>query len=203
MITAGFTIVDHFTQTRTVVLAGDRETNGTGWTLEVHCPPGARPHILEHVHLSWTETFEIVAGDARYKLSGTEHTATASDTIVMPAGQPHIHPWNAGDTDMTYRQVNEFAERSPDAAQDVLGVFATINGLAREGKIGKRGLPKNPLQFAATLRTLTKYDGFDAKVPIPIQRLTAATLGRLAEALGYRGVYDRYVNEPSQATAGN
>ena len=29
--------------------------------------------------------------------------------------------------------------------------------------------------------------------PIPIQKGLAATLGPLAEALGYRGVYDRYL----------
>jgi hypothetical protein len=78
-------------------------------------------------------------------------------------------------------------------ANDVLGVFATINGLAREGRIGKKGLPKNPLQFAATLRTLTKHQGFDAAVPITVQRMVSATLGRFAEALGYRGAYSRYV----------
>lgn len=56
-----------------------------------------------------------------------------------------------------------------------------------------RGQRGNPLQFAATLRMLVKHEGFDAAVPIPIQRATSATLGRLAEALGYRGVYERYL----------
>ena len=94
---------------------------------------------------------------------------------------------------MVYRQINDFGAPNSSAVNDVLGVFATINGLAREGKIGKKGLPKNPLQFAATLRTLVKHEGFDAAVPISIQRGTSATLGRLAEALGYRGVYERYL----------
>lgn len=68
---------------------------------------------------------------------------------------------------MVYRQTNEFARRSPEAVDDVIGVFATLNGLTREGKVGRRGLPKNSLQFAATLRTLVKHEGFDASVPIP------------------------------------
>jgi hypothetical protein len=66
--------------------------------------------------------------------------------------------------------------------------------MTREGKLDKRGLPKNPLQFAATLRTLTKYDGYDASVPIPAQKILAATLGRLAEAIGYKAVYPQYLN---------
>jgi hypothetical protein len=96
---------------------------------------------------------------------------------------------------MVYRQTNDFGAATPDAVHDVLGAFATINGLAREGKIDKQGIPKNPLQFAATLRTLTKHGGYDASVAIPVQRALSATLGRFAEMLGYRGVYPRYVNE--------
>ena len=111
----------------------------------------------------------------------------------MPPGVPHVHPWNTGSGIMVYRQTNDFGETNPNAVHDVLGVFATINGLAREGRIGQKGLPKNPLQFAATLRTLTKHGGFDANVPIPVQRALSAPLGRLAEALGYRGVDPRYL----------
>jgi hypothetical protein len=84
---------------------------------------------------------------------------------------------------------------------DVLGVFATLNGLTREGKVGRRGLPKNPRQFAATLRTLVKHEGFDASVPIPAQRFLGATLGWLSEALGYRAVYPGSWATPSHRTS--
>jgi hypothetical protein len=59
MVQAGFETTDPFTQTRTVVIEGAEETNGKGWVIEVHCPEGARPAILEHIHLTWSETFEI------------------------------------------------------------------------------------------------------------------------------------------------
>ena len=62
-----------------------------------------------------------------------------------------------------------------------------------KGALGKGGLPKNPLQFVATGRIYTKHGIYDAAVPIPIQKGLAATLGPLVEALGYRGVYDRYL----------
>jgi len=38
-----------------------------------------------------------------------------------------------------------------------------------------------------------KHGIYDAAVPIPIQKGLAATFGPLAEALGYRGVYDRFL----------
>jgi mannose-6-phosphate isomerase-like protein (cupin superfamily) len=194
MIRAGFETTDPITQTRSVVVEGAEEMDGRGWVIEVHCPEGAAPAILPHVHLTWSETFEVLEGTAAYRLGPEEGTLAKGESVVMPAGVPHVHPWNAGPGRMVYRQTNDFGGRSPSAVDDVLGVFATINGLAREGKVGKRGLPRNPLQFAATLRTLVKHEGFDAGVPIAAQRVLSATLGRIAEGLGYRGVYPRYLD---------
>ena len=42
---------------------------------------------------------------------------------------------------MVYRQTNDFGASTPDAVDDILGAFATIHGLAREGRV-KRGMPK-------------------------------------------------------------
>ncbi len=192
-IRAGFETTDPVTGTRSIVIEGAEETEGRGWVIEVHCPEGAQPSILPHVHLTWTETFEIIQGSAGYALNGEEKAAEAGEAVLMPPGVPHVHPWNVGSGTMIYRQINDFGKVDPQAVHDVLGVFATINGLAREGKLNAKGLPKNPLQFAATLRTLTRYEGFDAAAPIAVQRILSATLGRVAEALGYRGVYDRFV----------
>lgn len=194
MIQVGFETTDPITQTRVVVIEGAQETEGKGWVIEVHCPVGARATIQEHLHLHWTESFEILQGTASYKLAGSEHQLQAGETIEMPAGVAHIHPWNAGSDVLVYRQSSRFAKADPNAVNDVLGVFATINGLAREGKINQKGLPKNPLQLAATIRTLAKYEGFVVEVPIGAQRFLSATLGRLAELLGYQGVYPRYIN---------
>ncbi|MCL4870044.1 MAG: hypothetical protein KJ063_13855 [Anaerolineae bacterium] len=193
MIQAGFTIENPLTKSRTVVMETDLETNGMGWLLEIYCPAQAKPDIGEHLHLNWTETFEIISGVAYYKLNGVQKTAQAGEIIVMPPGQLQIHPWNAGETAMVYRQRNQFEQSNPQAVQDVLGVFATIAGLAREGKVDANGRPKNPLQLAITLRTLAKYDGYDASLPIPVQNFLAATLGWLAKVLGYKAVYPQYV----------
>ena len=66
---------------------------------------------------------------------------------------------------MVYRQINEFDAADPEAVQDVPGVVATINGMALEGKVGSRGLPKNPLQFAATRRTPVGREGSMRRSP--------------------------------------
>lgn len=192
MIGAGFSIENPRTGNRIVVLEGEAESRGEGWLLEVTCPPNAGPDIAEHLHLTWTERFEIVSGTARYKLNRAEKTAQAGETVVFPPGRPHIHPWNGGSSPLVYRQRDHFGQATPGAVRDVLGVFATVADLARAGQVDAAGLPKHPLQLAATLRTLGQYGGYDAALPIPLQRFLAATLGRLANGLGYRGVAPKY-----------
>jgi len=193
MISQGFETTDPITKTRLVVVKAAQDTGGRGWVTEVHCPEGAAPWGPAHVHRSWTQTFDILQGTASCRLGTTVHTLRTGERIVMPPGVPHVHPWNTGSGVMVFRHTNEFGASTPEAVHDVLGAFATINGLAREGRIGKNGVPKNPLQAAATIRTLTKHGGFDAVLPISPQLAVSATLGRLAEALGYRAVYDRYL----------
>ena len=193
MISQGFETTDPITKTRLVVVKGAQDTGGRGWVTEVHCPEGAAPWGPAHVHRTWTETFDILQGTASCRLGTTVHTLRTGERIVMPPGVPHVHPWNTGSGVMVFRHTNEFGASTPEAGHDVLGAFATIHGLAREGRIGKNGVPKNPLQAAATIRTLTKHGGFDAVLPISPQLAVSATLGRLAEALGYRAVYDRYL----------
>jgi hypothetical protein len=194
MIKAGFTVESPITHSRTVVLKSDTETDGMGWLLEIHSAPGSPPDIAEHLHLDWTETFEIIAGTAFYKLNGVQQTAKAGEKFIVRPKELHVHPWNAGETEMVYRQSDQFARRSPEAVQEVLGVFATVAGLAREGKIDSTGRPKNPFQLAATIRTLVRHGGYDASLSIGAQDFLAATLGRLAEACGYRAIYPQFIN---------
>jgi len=195
MIRAGFTVTNSRTGSQTTVLEGDAETQSRGWLLETRCPPKAPPDITEHFHLTWTETFEIISGQAHYKLNGVRRTATAGETIVMPPKQLQMHPWNAGETELVYRQRDDFGGVNPQAVQDVLGVFATLAGLAREGKLDKQGRPTDPFQMAITLRVLCSHGGYDASLPVPVQQFLSATLGRLAGMLGYRAVYPQYVGE--------
>lgn len=108
MIRAGFTIENPTTKSRTVVLESDAETNGMGWLLEVHCVPKSRSDVSEHLHVTWTESFEIVSGSAHYKHNGVQKTAAAGEKFVVLPGQLHIHPWNACDIEMVYRQTNKF-----------------------------------------------------------------------------------------------
>jgi mannose-6-phosphate isomerase-like protein (cupin superfamily) len=193
MISPGFETTDPVTQTRTVVLQGARETSGRGWVLEVHCPEGAAAAFIAHLHRRWTETFEILQGSAACRVGAEELRLAAGESVVMPPNVAHFHPWNVGSGEMVYRQTSDFGASMPEAVDEMLGAYATIHGLAREGRIGKKGMPKNPLQLVATGRAYTKHGSFDVGMPIPLQVALIAMFGPLAKALGYRAVYDRYL----------
>jgi hypothetical protein len=195
MIHAGFVIENPLTNSRTLVLESDVETAGKGWLLEVTCAPGAGPDIVEHFHITWTETFEIVSGTAHYSLDGVQKTAQAGESFTVQPSQKHVHPWNAGKAPMVYRQRDVFATPSAEAVQDTLGVFATTAGLAREGKVNPNGMAKHPLQLAASMRVLIKHGGYASNPSPSAQDTLGATLGKLAEAMGYRGVYPQFVVE--------
>ncbi|MBI3169971.1 MAG: cupin domain-containing protein [Chloroflexi bacterium] len=192
MIKAGFTFEHPLTKTRLTVLESDAETNGMGWLLEVTRKARAKPDIAEHLHMTWTETFEIVSGTAKYSLDGIEKTAKAGESFVVEPRHLHIHPWNETDEVLVYRQKNRFEKASPAAVQDVLGIFATGAGLVRDRKIPKKGYQKL-LQQAITVRTLIRHGGYTAKPSIFIQNLLGYTLGTLAAMLGYKAVYPKYV----------
>jgi quercetin dioxygenase-like cupin family protein len=193
MIRAGFTFEHPTTKTRTVVLESDAETNGMGWLLEVTRYSKSGSDLGEHLHLTWTETFEIIKGTAKYKLDDNERIAKAGESFVVEPSHFHIHPWNATDDELVYRQRDRFAERNPAAVQDILGIFATRTGMARDG-IRYKGFAKLLFQ-SATIRTAIRHGNYVASPSMTTQKLLASTLGLLGELLGYKAVNPKYVGE--------
>ena len=193
MIRAGFTFEHPATKTRTVVLESDAETNGMGWLLEVTRTSKLGPDLGEHLHLTWTETFEILRGTAKYKLDGNERIAKAGESFVVEPGRFHVHPWNATDEELVYRQRDRFEQPSRAAVQDILGIFATRTGMARDG-IRYKGFARLLFQ-SATIRAAVKHGNYVASPSMRMQNVLASTLGLLGELLGYKAVNPRYVGE--------
>ncbi len=190
VVWVGEVVVNPLTGSRLTIIETENETAGLGFGLEVSCPPGAGADIPEHFHLDWTERFTILSGIARYRLEGEERTAEAGEALTFPPRLRHVHPWNGGDGELVYRQETRFQAPNPQAVQDTLGVFGTLYRMAARGETNAQGLPRNPLQLAVTMKLLTQHGGFDAAIPVSAQKLMAATLGSLAERLGYRAVDD-------------
>ncbi len=57
---------------------------------------------------------------------------------------------------MVFRQTNDFGASRPETVDDILGAYATLHGLAREGRTGKKGMPEtrcNSLRLDARTRS--------------------------------------------------
>lgn len=191
MIRAGHVITNPLSGGTITVLESDVETKGMGFYLESRQPAGAKPDVTEHFHQTWTETFEVISGKCHYKLNGERKNAQTGETLLFPPHIKHVHPWPAGKTALVYRQRSEFASPSPQAVQDTLGVFATLADLPHS-QLTKKGLPKNPLLALAVLRTLGEHGGYDANIPIGMQKFLNTTFGRFAELVGVHGVNKKY-----------
>jgi mannose-6-phosphate isomerase-like protein (cupin superfamily) len=167
------------------------QTGGRGFTLEyVYRPFTGETAVPAHIHAAATETFEILAGEARYRLGRQEGSARRGDRIVLPAGVAHVHPWSVSADELHVRQTTEVD--SPDSAGLVasLQALVTLFGLATTGKVNDKGLP-NLLQLAVLIRS-TMPATYIAGIPIVIQRTLFGGLAYLGHALGYRTAYPGY-----------
>lgn len=158
------------------------------YTVQPHRPRDA----FRHVHRSWTERFEIRAGSARYELGGRERAVRSGDMVDLPPNVSHLHPWNVGDDVLVMRQVATLDPPDPAALRAVAYGFATLYGLAREGKANARGEPPF-LQAAVTLRSFQPHGIFLAAPPAPVQRVLFGVLSLVGRAAGLRPYYDRFL----------
>ena len=167
------------------------ETAGRSFVLEyVNKPFTGESAVPSHLHPTYSETFEILAGQARYRLGRRTLQAGPGDRVVLPAGLPHVHPWSDSNEEL---HVLQTAEAHPP---DVRGLTAslqgaiTIFGLAGAGRVNRNGVP-NLLQVAVIIRE-TMPATYLAGVPIPLQRLLFGTLAAVGRLLGYRPAYPEY-----------
>src|SRR5215203_4782191 len=108
-------------------------------------PGGAVP--MPHVHPIQTERFEVVAGRMRFRVGLRTRIAEPGDVIEVAPGVMHSFA-NAGDEEARLR-----IEVRP--ALDMEDMFAEVVEMAEAGRMGKRGMPRNPLRLAALAR---RYD---------------------------------------------
>lgn len=184
MSLVGLRINDPRTGIRVQVIEADEEA-GRHFQVEYVVPQGGpREVVMHHWHRSWTEHFEILSGHARYRIGRSEADLAEGASARLPAGTPHLHPWNVGKTELRVRQTSYLAEPDPAAVRETLQAFAMLAWLSRQGKVNARGLP-HPLQAALILQTLQRHGGFLPGAPVPLQRVVINTLASWARRSGY------------------
>src|SRR5215208_4223798 len=151
-----------------------RHSNADRLTVEVtYAPDGEAPPA--HYHPRQDERFEVLRGKLHVRVAGEEQVLGAGDTLEIPRGAVH-QMWNPGGEPVT-----AIWETTPGGR--TLDWFRTIDGLHREGRVAKNGMP-GPLAFAVLL---TEYDDvFRLAVgPRPVARTALAALAVIGRLRGY------------------
>ncbi|HMV33352.1 MAG TPA: cupin domain-containing protein [Gemmatimonadales bacterium] len=156
----------------------------------VYRPHSGEQAVAPHLHPRATETFEILAGRARYRLGGETREADAGERIVMPPGIPHVHPWSIGDAPLHVRQTGETAPADPRGIRASIQAQITIFGLAAAGRVNAAGLP-GLLQLAVLVDEAMPAT-YLAGPPRLVQRVLFGLLGGLGRLAGYRAGYPAY-----------
>ncbi len=150
--------------------------------------------IPAHFHPRWTETFEIRHGHARYRLGKQEFEAEPGESIVLPPGVAHLHPWSVSNEELYVRHTAVADPSDLEGLTAGLQAILTIFALATQGRVNRRGVP-TPLQLAV-LAEAAMPATYVPGAPPAVQKVlirAAATLGR---AVGYRVTYPGFPTIP-------
>ena len=174
-------LVHPVTGERIVFRKRARDTGGQLMEMNLYLGPSGFV-AAPHVHPSQEERFEISGGPAIFRIGSEERKYEPGEVVVVPPGTPHVW-WNASDSEIT-----TLIQFRP--ALDTETFFETYFGLARDGKVNKKGLP-NALQMMVFARAYHR----EMQLPRRQQRALyplAVLLAPVGRMLGYRGRYDKY-----------
>ena len=173
MITPGTTLENPVTGERFTFIETAASTEGERLTFELALRPGGAVP-LPHVHPIQTERFEMLGGTMRFRVGLRHVTATAGDVVEIAPGVVHGFA-NAGEDEVRVRVTCTPALQMEE-------MFAEVVEMAEAGRMGRRGMPRNPLDLALLART---YDA-EARAPFlgrRLQRILLAPLVMLARRL--------------------
>lgn len=149
----------------------------------LHIEPGGRV-AAAHRHPAIRERFHVLGGEVGFLLGEREATLGPGEEAEVPAGTLHDW-WQVGE-----EPADVVVEVDPgDRFGEMVG---TMFGLAREGKVDRRGLP-HPLQLAVTAHAYRDVMVL-ASPPAWVQGLAFGLLAPLGRALGRRPSYPEHLS---------
>lgn len=190
MARTGRVIENPVTGQRIKFLTCANENGGTRWEVEWLVKPYQGKFPPEHFHPTFAERFEIISGTSRYRVDGHEYSAKSGDVVNIAMGSAHLNPWNAGGEELDMRHVIQLAEPNLKMLSAAEDFYESLCALARDGKVGKDGLP-NLLQFAV-LAESTSPLAYPPGIPTGATDILFGALARLGRLLGYSARYPNF-----------
>jgi mannose-6-phosphate isomerase-like protein (cupin superfamily) len=130
---AGDEIVNPRTGQRMVFLETGEENDGELVRIDSYNPPTAVPEP-EHVHPFQESGAEVLSGSLRFSVGGEQRSVKAGESITIPANTPHNF-WNDGE-----EEAHAVQWLRPALKAD--SFFESLFGLAQDGKLNGKGLPR-------------------------------------------------------------
>ena len=171
---------------RTTFLVTGEETNGEFAKIKDELPAGAAGPPL-HYHLAYTETFEVLEGrlDLCVGTRRNQLVLGSGDSAHVPLKTPHTF-WNSSGEPVVF-----VTEIRP--AMQFEKSIRTAFGLARDGKVNKKGVPTNIWELALLYELSESYI---AGLPLFLQRAIFGVLAKIARRKGYDPEFSRYTRPP-------
>ena len=181
MVKAGDEMVNEVTGLRTIFRKTAADTDGELLQVDWIGSPGwsAGP---KHVHRKQLERFEVISGTLGVHVDGAERVYGPGEVAEAAAGAVHT-AWNAGGAGA---EVHALVEFEPALNSQV--PLETLAELARDGKVTKAGVPKNPFRLALLVHDY-EDELYLASPPLLVQRAIFGPLAFLGRLLGYRAEY--------------
>lgn len=123
---------------RTEFLELFEETNGKRTVTESVVQPGKG--IPLHYHRDFTEYYEVLDGEMKMQIGKQTRTLRKGDYLLVPAKTSHRY-YNESENPARFKAVIQ-----PGNFGSQL-LITVLNGLARDGQVNKKGLPKSLLLF--------------------------------------------------------
>jgi quercetin dioxygenase-like cupin family protein len=178
MAYAGQTIVNPVSGERITFRTTSADTDGEYLEIDVELTPdGAVPGM--HVHPKQEERFEILSGNVRFRKGLKKIEAKAGDVVVVEPGKAHKFQNNGEDGAAMRVRITP--------ALDMERLFEAAVGLAQDGRVTKKGMPK-PLDLALFVGEF-KDEVRGPGSPGWLQRASLAPLAYIARC---RGRAERY-----------
>jgi len=121
--------------------------DGDAVLVEMWVEPGGG--VPPHVHPSMEERFEVISGELSLLDGRKWQTATAGETVLVPAGKRHAYR-NDG-SEVTHAVCRA---TPPLSLQEFLEDAAAMS---RAGKLTRQGLPKSPSALVQALRLAVRH----------------------------------------------
>ena len=165
---------------RVTFLRTTAETNGEYLLQRMELAPHGGNTM--HYHLAFTEEFTVLEGELHVSLNGEERVLKAGESVLVPIKAPHRF-YSTSDRPVVF--TNEVRP-----ARQMESAIRIVYGLARDGKVNSKSIPKNIWQMALIFEMGESYL---VGMPLSLQRAIFGTLARIARWRGVERSFEKYV----------